>query len=421
VTTVAFLSGLYPAIVLSSFAPSDVLKGSQSGIRRGIWLRRSLVVGQFAISVALGIGLLVMDRQMAFVQTKDLGFNREHVIAIFGPLRGRPDLRTQRGRTEVRKAFADHPSILASTVSRNVPGTRNPSSVIWIPEGPMRTEFRFPMQAIDEGYLDTYEIPVVAGRNLSEDRETDVSHTYLITESAARAFGWDSQSAIGKELEPPIFETKDKRPRGHVIGVVRDYHLNPLHRRMQPIVLFMSQRHLWLFSVRYRPGQREAAIEHIESTWRRYEKTNPPRYEDVDAMLEKEYEPDRQLIKTSRVFGIIALVVACMGLMGLTAFTTQQRLKEIGVRKVLGGSTGSLMRLLTNEVATLVALANVVAAPFGHWVATNWLSGFQYRVDVGVSSFGTIALISLAIAVVTVSYQTLSAVRTNPVEVLRDR
>ena len=418
--SVALLSGLYPAIVLSSFEPNEVLKGSMIRTRRGIWLRRSLVIVQFGISVALGVGILVMDRQMVFVQTKDLGFARENIIGIFGPLRGRPDLRGRHPRTEVRKVFARHPSILASAVTRNYPGMRNPSSVIWIPEGPNRTEFRFPMMSIDEGFLETYDIPLVAGRNLSEDRETDATHTYILTESAARAFGWDRHSAIGKALESPIFETKDKRPRGHVIGVVRDFHLNPLHRQMQPIVLFMSERHLYSFSVRYRPGERDAAVEHIEKTWKRYQKSEPPRYEELDVMLERAYEPDRQLIKTSRVFGTIALVVACMGLMGLTAFTTRQRMKEIGVRKVLGGTTQGLVKLLTQEVAMLVILANVLAAPFGYWVAANWLESFQYHVEIGAANFAIVATVSLTIALVTVSYQTLSAVRTNPVDVLRD-
>ena len=418
--TVALLSGLYPAVVLSSFEPNEVLKGSIARTRRGIWLRRTLVIAQFGISVALGVGILVMDRQMAFVQTKDLGFARENILSIPGPLRNRPDLYGRRPRTEVRKAFRRHPSILSSACIWRVPGMRNPSNVIWIPEGPTRTEFNFPMMAIDEGFLETYQIPLLAGRNLSEDRETDATHTYMLTESAARAFGWDNQTAIGKALESPIYETKDKRPRGHVIGVVRDFHLNPLHRQMQPIVLFMSERHLFRFLVRYREGECDAAVEHIEETWKRYEKSEPPQYEDVDVMLEVAYEPDRQLIKTSRVFGTIALVVACMGLMGMTAFTTHQRMKEIGVRKVLGGSTQSLVRLLTNEVALLVVLANVIAAPFGYWVAMNWLGSFQYRVEIGATSFAIVAAVSLTIALVTVSYQTLSAVRTNPVDVLRD-
>lgn len=205
-----------------------------------------------------------------------------------------------------------------------------------------------------------------------------------------------------------------------MIGVVKDFHLNPLHRQMQPIVIFKWNWYMDSFSVRYREGERDAAIEHIEEVWKRYEQIEEPRYRDLDDMLEWAYAQDRQLIKTSRLFGFIALAVACMGLMGLTAFTTHQRMKEVGVRKVLGGSAPGLVQLLTKEVALLVLLANVLAAPAGFWLASRWLESFQYRVEIGVPSFLYVATISLLIAIGTVSYQTLSAVRTNPVEVLRD-
>ncbi len=154
---VALMSGIYPAIVLSSFQPTEVLKGSLHRTRRGIWLRRALVIVQFGISVALGVGILVMDRQMAFIQTKDLGFTRKNILAVDHPLVNRQDLEPR--LQEVREEFGRHPAILSSAFSRRFPGRRNDSNVIWIPEGPVRIEYRLPMMSIDEGFLDTYQIP----------------------------------------------------------------------------------------------------------------------------------------------------------------------------------------------------------------------------------------------------------------------
>ena len=222
VAVVTLLSGLYPAVVLSSFQPSAVLKGSMSRTRRGIWLRRGLVIGQFGISISLGVGLLVMDNQMAYVQTKDLGFSRRNILHIRYPLETIPDsLRTPELREEVRKAYGDHPSILASTRSRRAPGLRNTSNVIWIPEGSEQTKIRTPMMAFDEGFLDTYQIRLVAGRNFSEAFESDNREAFILTEAAVKRFGWDNESAIGKEIECPVREKQDGRPRGRVIGWLR--------------------------------------------------------------------------------------------------------------------------------------------------------------------------------------------------------
>ena len=414
---VALLGGVYPAVVLSSFQPTSVLKGSLSRTSKGIWLRRCLVVVQFGISAALGVSILVMDRQMEFVQTKDLGFTRKNILAVINPFEMRWDL-MERYR-EVRDEFGRNPSILSATASRDFPGTRILSNVIWIPEADVKTEYRLPMLPMDEAFLETYEIKIVAGRGFSEELASDVTTAYVLTESAANTFGWDNKSALEKRIECPVIE-KFGRPRGRVIGVVEDFHLNPLHHEMQPVVLLLWEVFHHNISLRYREGEPDAVVDHVEKVWERYQETIEPRYNDLEEMHEREYWKDSQLIKTSRVFGFIALIVACMGLMGLTAFTTLQRMKEIGVRKVLGGNAPGLVRLLTTEIIALVFLANLLAAPLGHWLATQWLGSFQNHVEIGTVDFLYVVFLSLLIAILTVSYQTLRAVQTNPVEVLRD-
>ena len=413
---VGFVSGIYPAAVLSSFAPATVLKGSMSRSSTGHWLRRVLIVAQFGVSVALGIGILMMDRQMAFIQTKDLGFARENIISVWGPFPY--DIELER-IDEFRREFGNHPSIISSCVTRDIPALRNQSNVIWIPERPDPIEIRGPMLPVDYEFLDTYQVPLVSGRNFSRDIASDEEEAFILTEKAARAFGWNNQNALGKTLGLPLLENRNGRPRGRVIGVVKDFHLNPLQQTMQPVVLLIWTRQLRHISLRYREGDRDAVIKHIEKVWNRHETLREPNYDDIEEILQWDYWQERQLISMSRIFGIVALGVACIGLLGLTAFSTHQRLGEVGIRKVLGGRPLGLVALLTKEVVALVTVANIIGAPFGYWLVTNWMQVFQYRVAFNPSILAYTVALSLAIAIATVSYQTLSAVRTNPVDVLR--
>jgi putative ABC transport system permease protein len=414
--TIGLLGGLYPALVLSSFAPTTVLKGEMHRSRRGIWLRRGLVVVQFGISVTLGLGILIMDRQMRYIQTKDLGFTSKNILNV-SPVSTRPEL-TPKLR-EIHRDFSKHPGIISSSASLGTPGIPMVSNMIVItPEG--RSEQRIRMLSIDENFLDTYDIPLVNGRNFSPDIASDSTSAYILSERAVTAFGWDNQTALGKRIAWPNLERQGIRDRGQVVGVVKDFHDNSLHHPMQPILLAMWESKLATFSLRYREGARDAVAEHVESTWRKYNASRPPEYYDVDEMLGWYYWQDNQLIDTCRTFGVVAVGVAILGLLGLTAFSTQQRMKEVGIRKVLGGSPGSLLTLLTREVVYLVAAANLLAGPFGYVVASWWLENFHFRTPIGVDSFLAAAGMTLLIALVTVSYQTFSALRTDPVKVLRN-
>ena len=382
----------------------------------GIWLRRGLVVFQFGISVLLEIGILVMDRQMEFIQNKDLGFTRQNIL-ITTPLRTRPDLIPR--LREIRQEFARHPAILSSTGTLGLPGLPNESNVaVFVPEGLGEEEFRIRMLGVDEDFLATYEIPLLSGRNFSATIASDSTQAFLLSEKAVKTFGWDNQSALGKSIVWPARESMG-RPRGRVIGVFRDFHVNSLHHPMRPVILAVWNQKLLGFGLRYQPGTRENVVAHVKEAWARYNQDRPAEYHDLNEMIGWFYWQDAQLTRTSRVFGLIALAVACLGLLGLTAFTTQQRLKEIGIRKVLGGTAASLVHLLTREVVALVLLANILAAPFGFLLLSNWLDNFKYRIELGFVSFLYATLLTLLIAIITVSYQTLSAVRTDPVKVLR--
>ena len=210
--------------------------------------------------------------------------------------------------------------------------------------------------------------------------QTMVSSTqaFLISERAAAIFGWDNQTALGKTIKWPLHEN-DGRPRGSVIGVYRDFHVSSLYEPMKPSILAVWNEKLLGFAFRYRPEMKDEVVEHLRTVWTRYNRELPFRYVDLDHEIDRRYWQEHQLMDITHVFGLIAGTVACLGLLGLTAFTTQQRMKEIGVRKVLGGSSASLIRLLTSEVVLLVVAANVLAAPFGYVLASKWLATFHYR------------------------------------------
>lgn len=416
VAVVGLIAGLYPAIVLSGYAPTSIAKGGVARTSAGIWLRRGLVLLQFTVTILLGLGILVIDRQMVHVENADLGFNPDHIIYV-NPTGTRPEL-SDRLR-EIRREFANHPGIVASTGTLGQPGVSNRSNIaVFIPEGQPDQEYRIRMLGVDEDFLGTYEIPLLSGRNFSRDIAADSTRAFLISEKAARAFGWDSRSALGKGLRWPASENWD-RPRGHVIGVYRDFAVNPLHRAIQPSILAVWNEKLLGFSMRYLPEARKDVIDHLKTAWTRYNPVLPFRYLELEQMIGWGYWQNRQLLQTTRIFGLIAAGVACLGLLGLTAFTTQQRMKEVGVRKVLGGSSGSLYRLLTSEVVYLVAVANLIAAPIGYTLTSDWLAAFHYRIDLGPTLFLIVGLGAAGVALLTVSYQTVAAIRTDPVKVLR--
>jgi putative ABC transport system permease protein len=410
---VGLLAGSYPALVLSGFVPALVLKGELTTSRHGARLRQGLVVFQFAVSVALIVGTVAVIQQLNYVRAQDLGFDREHLVVLTA--QGVPGVQMAQRYETAKERILQHPGVLSAAASSSSPG--NQPVPRWLhAEGLEEDDSRrVRLLSIDHDFVETYGLDVIAGRPFSRDFETD-PQAALINESAVAAFGWGSpEEALGKWVD---FGGSMGLQRP-VVGVVRDYHHLSLHERVEPMAIVITPSSFNRFTLRLDGRQLPAAIEHMQATWAEIFPGFPFEYAFVDETFDTQYQAEARLSRVIGAFAALAILVACLGLFGLAAFTAQQRRREIGVRKVLGASTGHLVTLLSKDFLVLVAVAFVIGAPLAYFGMNRWLEGFAYRVTLGPELFLAAGLIALIIAGITVSGQALRAAMADPVKAIR--
>jgi putative ABC transport system permease protein len=269
---------------------------------------------------------------------------------------------------------------------------------------------------VDEAFLDTYGLELVAGRDFSLDVRTDSSMAYILNEMAVKRLGW--KDPLGKQFGW-LLETASARKMGRVVGVVKDFHNRPLHEEIRPVAIAMWQPKFNVLALKIRGRDIEETIEYIGTVWKRHIPEKPFTYQFLDEGLDRFYQAEQRVGSLATVFAGLAIVVACLGLFGLAAFTAEQRTKEIGIRKTLGASVTGVIRLLSYEFVKLVLLANVIAFPAAYWAMRGWLDGFAYRIDLGPLIFLLSGLVTLVIALVTVSTQAWRAALVDPVTALR--
>lgn len=412
---VGLLAGLYPALVLSGYRPTEILKGALKTSRRGVRLRQSLVVFQFGLSCALIVGTLVVFQQLHYMQKQDLGFDDEQVVVV-NTARAPSDLRSNQLET-IKTLMGNHPAVTNVSASWATPGTNGWRSQMAYPEGRSLDEgLTVEYIPVDHDYVPTYGIPVVAGRNFSESFETDATDGLLVNETAVQDMGWETpENAIGKTIDSP-----SGYPRGTVVGVVRDFHQHGLQEAVGPIVLSLrpSQRH-YLFSLRFNTTRASEVVSHIEQVWNQLFEGYPYTYYFVDEAFARQYREEEQLTRIFGTFAFLAIFIACLGLFGLAAFMTTQRTKEIGVRKVMGATVPRIVLLLSKEFAKLVALAFVLTCPIAWYFMDGWLADFAHRMALGVDVFLLAGGLLFLIAIATVSYQSIRAAVANPIDALR--
>jgi putative ABC transport system permease protein len=406
VMAIGGLSTVYPASVLSSLKPLESTKGFATAGSRRILLRKIMVVFQFALTVMLLIGTWVVYDQMSFIQNKQLGLNKDQVIVV--PIRN--------------ENLRQNSEPLKHRLMQN-PGIQQVGAAALLPGGPVgRTRFRqegnliegtMSMLWVDRDFIQTLDLKFAAGRGFSADYATDATGAFVINEQAVKQLGWeDPAEAVGKSFEL----TGGKK--GHIIGVVRDFNFTSLHRAIEPLVI-----HLWPWMnyllIRVDESRFERALSETKDVYREFDSMNPFTFAFLNDNFDRFYQSDRQLGKIFGYFGLLAMLIACSGLVSLAAFAAEQRTKEIGVRKVLGASIPGIIGLLTREYLLLVMLANLLAWPVAYYVMNRWLQDFAYRVNIGVVTFLIAGAVSVLIAMLTVSYQALRAAVANPVEALR--
>ena len=403
---VGLAAGAYPALFLSSFGPLEALKSRfKAGRAHGLF-RSGLVTLQYAISIALIASALVVQAQLRFVKNYDLGFNKDQVVEI--GLRGK--LSPQAFKNEVLA----QPGVLKAGLSS---GFSNRNETLFAFEGASSDKLALPIMIGDPDFLGTLEIELAAGRNFSPDLPSD-KKALIINETLARQVGW--KDPLGKTIK--MTEVDDKRNFVEVpytvIGVVRDFHFTSLHEKMRGQLLGWSDDVGALY-VKLRPGATADTLKAIEGIWRRMEPSFPFRFSFLDAAFDRYYRTEMRLGRIFIGLTVIAVVVACLGLLGLASFAAEQRTKEIGVRKVLGASTTGVVALLSRQFMKWVVLANVAAWPVAYWAMAKWLQAFAYRITLGPWIFLASGLAALALAFLTIGARTVRAAAANPVRALR--
>jgi predicted permease len=403
---IGFFAGIYPAFYLASFKPSKVFKGVFAP-KSGQQFRQALIVVQFTFSVILIIGAITIYMQLNFLQQKELGFDKELLVNIFMKSELRP-----KSAILKNELLAQSGIVSAATASGNLVNVGSSTGNIeW--EGKAESdEMLLSHLNIDTDFVTTAGMDLVAGRNFDAAIASD-STAYILNETAARQMGWTSEQAIGKSLK---FWDID----GFVIGVVKDFHFKPLTESIEPMLFrcWPWENYSSLF-VRIDGNQMAQALKTIESSFQKFDPDNEFQFQFVDQALEKQYNTYRSTAKIVLYFSVLAIVVSCLGLIGLASFTAEKRSKEIGIRKVLGASVFNIVRMLSTEFVKLVVFAFIIGSPVAFWLLNQWLSDFAYRMDLEWWVFGLAGMVALIIALATVSSQAFKAAMMNPVDSLK--
>ena len=399
-------AGLYPAFILSSFRPVTVLKGEFRRGKKGVLIRRVLVVCQFAITITLVIMVLVIQDQIKYLQGLDMGYNRDQVIAMFAP-NNADDLLLERTRNLT--------GVVSVGRSSGVLGGDYIRYEV-IPEGKDREESSmFQQIAIDDGFFNTLEIEMADGRNFSRDFISDTSEAIIINETAAKKAGW--RDAVGKRLS--MVEVDGSTTKKRVVGVVKDFHFTNTRQGMEPLFFQLNTQNTFLFVVRLAAGRINETIDELSTL---YSEVYPGRnfnFQFLDDVFDQQFNADREFATNVAYFSGFAIFIACLGLLGLVAYAVDQKKSEIAVRKVLGSGELTIIKLLSFDFLKWVLVANLIAWPLAYYGVVKWLEGFVYRVSLNPVPFIISGLGALTVAFLTMLYQTIKAARTNPARALR--
>lgn len=407
---VGFISGGYPALYLSRFQPAGLLRPGGTGedpARGSALVRRALVVFQFAISVGLTIGALLITRQLEFIQSKDIGIDSQQVVVI--PVSAIPGERYNVLKGELLKNSA----VRAVTASFSVPGERIVMDVIR-PASAREKEYGIRMVLADFEFPETYGLALTGGRSFSRELVADTGGAFMINEKAAALFGWDSP--LGRMMEYP-----GQQKRGQVVGILKDFNFASLHAPVEPLVVSLSVNPQYFknIAVRLKTRERHETLQAIEQTWKAVLPGRPFEYYFLDENFRNLYQSEAKLRTIVATFTVIGIVIACMGLFGLVTLSVEKRTKEIGIRKVVGASAGGIVGMIAGDFLKLVLLANLIAWPAAYYGMNGWLQDFAYRTDVSPWIFAVTGAATLALAFLTLAVQAIRAATANPVKSLR--
>lgn len=405
------LSGSYPALYLSSFDPLRVLKGKLAAGAKSTTLRRTLVVIQFSISVILIVSTGVIFQQLNFIQSKNLGYNKDHILTL-----SMNDALEEKFDA-FRNTLLAHPSVSNVATSSRVPTLQLLDS-----QG-ARTEINGEMAApqvviknihIDHDFLDTYGIRLVSGRNFDRKMQSDDTAAFILNEAAVKMIGWESnEAAVNKKMTYGGQE-------GRVIGVAQDIHFETLQNNISPLIMHIGEGEGRFISVKLSGNDINSTLNFIEQTWSEFSPETPISYTFIDERFDRLYQSENQRAQLFTGFSGLAIFLACLGLFGLASFTVSQRSREISIRKVLGASIPQIVSILSREFLILVGISILVAFPIAYKFMGDWLQNYAYRIDISTLPFILAGVLAISIAFLTISLQTFKAANCNPVDTLKE-
>ncbi|MFC1564395.1 ABC transporter permease [candidate division KSB1 bacterium] len=409
------LSGSYPAFYLSSFKPANVLKTSTLGGTAGKSLiRKILVIVQFVLTIFLIIGTTVIYRQLDYIRSQELGYDRENIItmpATYSLLRQ---------ISAAGQEIAKNPDILGVTISGTLPGIMETTTSKMTWDGKDPDEFiRFESIIADLAFLETFNLKIVEGRYFSRDHMSELRNGVVVNETAVRTMGIVDESPLGKEISNIPGYSSFHSDKVRIIGVVKDFHSRSFHHEIAPLILIYSPYANDNLSIRIRDGKTAETITFLGDIWKRFVPDYPFEYRFFDERINDLYKAEQRMGKLLNYFTIIAIFISCLGLLGLAAFTAQQRTKEIGIRKTFGASVSGILLLISKEFIILVLTAIVIAWPLSYYVSHKWLERFAFRAEPAVWIFIAAGLLTLVVAFLTVSFQAFRAAQAKPVDSLR--
>ncbi|HZY83081.1 MAG TPA: ABC transporter permease [Cyclobacteriaceae bacterium] len=416
---ITLLAGGYPSYFVTKFESVNTLKGNGSAAVGGQWLRKTLIVFQLGIACMLLSGSLLIVKQLDFLSSRPLGFKKDHIVTVpifsqnLNGIFSRPDSTFRIRLKSFRDGIESQTGVMGTTLSSNVPGL----GVVFrgtVPEGFSQEDNMFIANiSCDYDFFKAYDIEFVAGRPFSQEFTTDPTDAFIVNETAVRDFKWETpEKAIGKTINR-------EGKIGKVVGVIKDINFTSLTSAISPLVMEYNRDQMTQMSIRFENNNVEATLDKIEDTWNAMFPEKSFQYNFLDQQLDQQYRNFQNFGTIIQTFTFIAILIACLGVYGLVLFVVQRKVKEIGVRKVLGASAGSILNLIYRDFALLIVFAFVFATPIAWYFMDQWLANFTYHTTIDVWTFGLSLVLVMFVTSLTIAYQALKASLANPVKSLR--